>query len=209
MTKTKINIDDQVSEFHGQEDSKIREVLNDVMNQLPPNRIVTKVRLNGQTFASGSDEISVLEQCIAQVDDVEIRTADRAIWSATGLDIALNSIERVQTSLIRAAELFREVDKAKANRLFIQCIEGLEKFVEAIAITRSALNLNFDRINYDGYTLTQAENALNQILKVVVNCQERGDYQTLADKVEYELLTNLCTWKAALIQLRSSQNANA
>ncbi len=204
----KLKIDDNICDVAGEECFKIIDAINQVVTQLPPNRIVTQLNVDGNRFPR-TNEDPALQASIHSSHEIEIKTADKTIWAATGYDIALSSIERVQKSILKSAELFRESDKMNGNRLFVQCIEGLERFVEAMTITKVALSLDFSKIESHGITLAQTESDLNSILKSVFHLQQQQDYQGLADKIEYELLTNLCQWAQALKTLRSQQNANA
>jgi hypothetical protein len=139
----------------------------------------------------------------------QISAVDMEIWAMNGLDIALTRIEQVQRTLVKAAELFREENKGEANRYFIHCVDGLERFFEAILITRTALKLDFYQLVIEGIRLSQIEAEFLAILKAIVGCQERQDYSALADKVEYELITNLYSWAVLLGQLRISLHSNS
>jgi len=138
-------------------------------------------------------------------EESSMRNADLAIWAATGLDIALGCVERVKSSLLRSAELFREEDTARANRFFVQCIEGLQRFMEAINLTRAAMSLDFSKVNTETGTLADTEKSLLFILKGMFKNQENKEYEEIADKIEYELLTNLCSWTNSLRSLRNTQ----
>lgn len=139
----------------------------------------------------------------------QISAVDLETWAMNGLDIALTRIEQVQKTLVRAAELFREENKGEANKYFIHCVDGLERFFEAILITRTALKLDFTQMVIEGIRLSQVEAEFLGILKAIVECQERQDYSGLADKVEYELITNLYSWAVLLGQLRISLHSNS
>jgi hypothetical protein len=139
----------------------------------------------------------------------EAAPIDMELWALNGLDIALTRIEQVQRTLVRAAELFREENKGDANRYFIHCIDGLERFFEAIAATRTALKIDFAQVAIEGIRLSTVEAEFLGILKAIVECQEKHDYIALADKVEYELITNLYSWAVLLGQLRVSLHSNA
>ncbi|MSP18808.1 MAG: hypothetical protein EXR74_04480 [Bdellovibrionales bacterium] len=203
----KLRLDDSICELEPSGNIKIEEAINSAISTIPPTRVITRVNVNGARY-QWTEKNSILQESTKSSHDIEILTADKAIWSATGYDIALSSIERVQRSIIRSAELFRELDNLNGNRLLVQCIEGLERFIEAITITKRAVGLDFSKINVDGITLSQIESNLQQILNSVFNLQEKEDYQELADTIEYELLTNLVTWTQALKQLRTQQNSN-
>ncbi|MCX6102035.1 MAG: hypothetical protein NT000_02070 [Proteobacteria bacterium] len=203
----KLRLDDAICELEPSGNIKIEEAINSAISTIPPTRVITRVNVNGARYQS-TEKNSILQESTKSSHDIEILTADKAIWAATGYDIALSSIERVQRSIIRSAELFREFDNLNGNRLLVQCIEGLERFIEAITITKRAVGLDFSKINVDGMILSQIESNLQQILNSVFNLQEKEDYQELADTIEYELLTNLVNWTQALTQLRTEQNSN-
>jgi hypothetical protein len=129
-----------------------------------------------------------------------VQSVDLRIWASTGLDIALSCLERVQPTLIRTAELFRE-DQKRANAFLFHCIEGLERFMEAMAITKTAIPLDLQKVPTDIGTLAGTEKELVQILKDMLALQEANQYDELADKVEYELITNLHVWMKTLKRL--------
>ncbi len=206
---TRVSVDDQISALSADSSRKVSDVLRDVLDTLPPNRIVTKILIDGKQLIDQSPA-SPLDSKQEVFQELEIKTADREIWAMNGLDIVLNAIERVQKSLIKAAELFREGDrKAEANQHFVRCVDGLERFVEALTITRTALKLDFNNIAIDGLKLSQVETEFTQILKSIVECQEKQDFIAVADKVEYELITNLYSWAVLLGQQRISLHSNA
>ena len=67
---------------------------------------------------------SVMLLVILLVAIAYVLLADRKIWAENGLDIALSCIEKVQRSLVRSSELFREEGRtADANR----CIKSRQR----------------------------------------------------------------------------------
>ncbi|NBX67507.1 MAG: hypothetical protein EBR01_00935 [Proteobacteria bacterium] len=204
----KLKVDDSACSVSLDTMNKIGTAITEAINGIPSNRLVTQLLVDGIRY-NAEKQAEILEKSIDSSHEIEIKTADKAIWAATGYDISLSCIERIQRSIIKTAELFRESDKLNGNRLFIQCIEGLERFIEAITITKAAIGLDFTKELLDGRSLSQTESDLNIILKSVFSFQEQEDYQGLADKIEYELLTNLSEWGRALNQLRARQNSNA
>lgn len=149
------------------------------------------------------------ETPISQTSIKQETLPDLRAWALHGLDIALTRIEQVQRTLVRASELFREENKTEANRYFVHCIDGLERFLEATSSTRSALKLDFSKVAIEGTSLSQIETELLTILQSIVKYQESSDYSGLADKIEYELITNLYSWAVILGQLRISLHSNA
>jgi len=196
----RISVDDKISELGHDHPAQICDALTSVLSTLPENRVVTEITLDGQQFNQSS-----LKVPLETIKELQIRTASKEIWRANGIDIALTQIERVQKSLVCTAELLRCEDREKAYRLFVHCIDGLERFLESIMITRCVLNLNFDQILVDGISLSKIEEDFNNILATILTHQREENFIGIADKVEYELLTNLHSWTKALNQLRYIQ----
>lgn len=205
---TQIRVDNNVTELSkdSNQSSKVGDLIKNVHSTLPNSRMITKVFLDGNQISTNE---KAMEESVENFQELEIQTADKLIWAQTGLDIALSCLERVQSSFIRTAELLREPDKARANRFFAQCIDGLERFLESVTITRFALNLNFDLIKVENHSLSQTEVALSQILKSLLDSQEKSNFEELADKIDYELITNLSSWKSALTEIRLTRESNS
>jgi hypothetical protein len=66
------------------------------------------------------------------------------------------------------------------------------------------MQLDFTKIPTDMGNLSDTEKSLLFILKGMFQNQERKEYEEIADKIEYELLTNLSAWTGALGALRNS-----
>lgn len=130
------------------------------------------------------------------------------LWAEGGIDVALSCIERVQRTLVRAAEWFHENDAANANRLFAQCMEGLERFTETMLATRGALKLGSETLAVEGYTLGRIETQMENILRSILECQEKEDSVGIADRIEYALIPNLSLWGQALRQWKRSRESN-
>lgn len=207
---TRILIDDSVSESSRWDLAEsVEDVVNAVLMDLPPNRIVTSISVDGQPVARQQSS-EALKGRLEKIKDLQIRTADSQMWASNGLDRAISDVERLQKSLLLAAEFFRDDKKTvDANRIFLRCVEGLERFLDTIVLTRLAMKLDFQRISVDGIPLARLEKELTLILSGIVGFQEKQDYEGVADKVEYELLPNFASWTRALTQLRISFQSNA
>ncbi len=132
-----------------------------------------------------------------------------ALFVSRGLDRAITDVERLQKTLLLASELFRDERKVEGHRIFLHCVEGLERFLDTIVLTRLARKLDFSRLEVDGVSLARLEKDFSSILIGIVDCQERQDFEGLADKVEYELLPCFASWSRALSQIQRSANSNA
>lgn len=142
------------------------------------------------------------------ISEVVVTPIDRHIWALNALENAISCVERTQRTLIRSSELFRENKFSEAHGFFFRCLEGLERFLETLMRIRVTLKLDFQQITHDGISLTQHEHNLLLILKNILHLQGQGDYENIAEKLEYELLTNLVGWGHALKQILFSQDHN-
>jgi hypothetical protein len=203
----RVFLDDSVSEV-SQSSEKLGDFLNQVASQLPPNRIITEILLNGIQVPKHRQR-EVFSGTLQKVHELQIRTADATLLAAHGLDTAINNVERLRQTLLRAAELLRESNKSDANRYFFRCIEGLERFLETILVTKNVMRLDFKKVYVDGINLAKIEQEFTTILNDIVSYQEKSEYDAVADRIEYALLTNLHAWARALNQLRLSSLSNA
>lgn len=205
---TRLSIDDQVSEIRPASGEKLGDVLQEVVAQLPPDRVVKGISVDGRELPK-HEELEALGAGIDGIQELGIKTVDRAVWARNGLDIALTSIERIQKSLLRAADLLRDDNVTEGGRYLTHCVEGLERFLETVTVTRVALQLDFAQLRADDRSLAQLEKEFSQILKGIVVAREKQDWQAVADRVEDEMLMNCSFWTKALAQLRKSQSSNA
>lgn len=200
----RISIDDSLAEETRWERAEcVEDVVNAVASNLPPNRIVTSIFVDGQQVPR-QQASQALKGRLEAIRELQIRTADAHTWASHGLDRAVSDIDRLQKSLQAAAELYWEGKVVEGSRIFVRCVEGLERFLETIVLTRLAMNLDFQRLTVDGISLARLESDFALTLRRIVDCQERQDYEGLADKVEFSLLPCFSSWTRALIQIQRS-----
>lgn len=204
---TRVCVDDQVAELNLSEQNELEEVVQSMVSKMAPNRIVREVTLDGK-HVSLHDRRGNLQHTVSEVRELQIRTADRAMWAANGLDIALSQAERLRSGVIRMAEICYEI-KPASERLLGQWIEGLEQFYESIICSQVALGLNFNRIEVEGLSLSRLERELDHTLNVITSCQEKRDFPAIAELLEYTLITNLSLWTRALRQIGLAGQSNA
>lgn len=203
----RVLLDDRISEVSVGTD-KLGDYLNQIAATLPPNRVITEILLNGVQIPKHRQR-EAFTSSLAKVQELQIRTADATLLAAHGLETAISNVIRLRQTLLRAAELLRESNKSDANGYFFRCIEGLERFLETILVTKNVMRLDFKKVFVDGINLSQIENDFTSILNDIVAHQEKAEFDAVADLIEYALLTNLHGWQRALNQLRISTSSNA
>ena len=207
----KISVDNSQTDVCLQPNAKLSDLLDNLSSTLPPNRIITAIQLDGRQISKAAER-QLLNSTLAEIEDISIRTSDKALWAANGVDICLTSVERVRRSLNRASELFRQADRNpkilnEATRYFSHCMEGIERFSESMLITRNVLNINFNFIEVDGVSLDTIERGLLSILEEIDEISDCP--QTLADKIEDELIINLYQWSHGLKKIQRSLHSNS
>lgn len=201
---TRISIDASPKAMELNENQKVGEALAQLLVEIPENRFVSEVEVDGNKIRHYLPETEINKE-LKSVQELKVHTADRAQWAANGFDIALSSLERIQRTLIVSAGLFRDSQMLEGNRLFARCMDGLERFWDAITMTRSALKLDFKEVSIHSWKLSDLESQFLDIVKGFVVLQDGQHYDALADKVEFELIPHLSRWVEAMEMLRSAQ----
>jgi len=204
---TRIVIDDQMSEFDVESGKRLGDFVDTVSSQLPPDRVIKEILLDGR-YLPKSLRNQTLHSVLGEIKELQIRTADREVWAARGLEHATYAIERLQRSLLKAAELCFDRDSKAATRFLGQCLEGLEQFLENILVTRGVRGWNFDAIHADGIPLSQVERHFTKSLESLGKAHMTESFDTAADIIEYELIPSLSSWSNGLQQLRRSALSN-
>lgn len=199
---TRISIDNQPASLSHKHHKNIGEVLRAVLDSLPDNRIVTDILLDGTQLALVEDH-RVLTRETDSIDQLEIKTTDKQIWASTGIDMALSRVERLNHTLIRAAQFYRDQNWIQANELFAHCLDGFKRFVEVILLTKTALKPDFKSVEFENTSLYHTEVSFHELLSSLSRLQKEKQYPEIADKIEYELLPNLAQWQKGLKILRS------
>lgn len=205
---TRVVIDDQMSDFSVEPAKRLEDLVQVLSAQLPPNRIIKEILLDGRYLPKSLRNQS-LAQLLSEIKELQIRTADRANWGAHGLEHATYAIDRLQRSLLKAAELCFDKDPRPATRVLGQCLEGLEQFLENIIVSRGVRALNFDHFQVDGVPLSQIERHFSKSLEGLAKAHLAGSLEAAVDIIEYELIPQLSNWSHGLRQLKLSALSNA
>ncbi|MBI1862127.1 MAG: hypothetical protein HYR96_14530 [Deltaproteobacteria bacterium] len=206
---TRVSIDSQNDSVDVSNAKSVGDALDQALTVIPQTRFVSEIEVDGHRIRHYLSEDEV-HRLIDSVQEVKIYTADRAQWAANGFDVALSSLEQIQRTLIVTAGLFRESQSLEANRLFARCMDGLERFWDAVTMTRTALKLEFKMVQVNtAWTLADLEIQFLDIIKGFVELQNGQFYEALADKVEFELIPHLSRWSEALCRLRTAQSQDS
>ncbi|MCB0416470.1 MAG: hypothetical protein H6617_11465 [Bdellovibrionaceae bacterium] len=194
-----VSIDDKKAEVLPEAPRTLEAFLNGIVSSLPPDRVVTEVFLNGSRLPALS-RLAGFE--FEGMENLQIRTASKRMWAADGVENALQSIQRLQQSFLRATEIYLEADPSEARGCLGRCLDGAEKFLETMCIAQNVLELDFSSLSVGNSSLRQIELELASIIGQLKDPAVLSDVEAVAERVEYELLPNLHAWNAALRQLQ-------
>lgn len=201
----RICVDDRISMMDPGDTLRLGDVVQGVLSELPPNRVISGICLNGSPVPKHRER-AALQRRLREVQDLQIRTADVSLYARHGLDTALDSLEQLARSLVHAAGVFRSGNTAEAVRYFHHCLEGLERFLGIVSITKSVMGLDFQNVVLGDVTLAQVETHYANILLAMEENQKLQDYEMVADRIEFGLLPNLGLWRKGLGRLNESQD---
>src|SRR5947209_5837846 len=103
----RVSVDDQTSEMPMEPGVKLGDFVQGVLSALPENRIITGITVDGQNlqrYAADTNGTGAVAFPEGEAREVQIRTADKRVWAVNGIDMALGTVERIQKSLLKAAE---------------------------------------------------------------------------------------------------------
>jgi hypothetical protein len=115
-----------------------------------------------------------------------------------------NFLAELNLFLLSNAGLFRRGQEFQAKESFVQSVEGLEFFVAFIDQMASISRLDLAVTTYEGKSIREAFNDLNQIFMEIIAAQEKSDWVLLADLVEYELAPQLQRWDGIIAMFGSA-----
>lgn len=101
----------------------------------------------------------------------------------------------------QTALLFRSGNDLKAQESYISFVNSLETFTTFFGCISTALNLDYDKVQYQGHSLTEIVGSLNNIFNDMATAQESFDWVMLADLIEYEIVPNLNLWQGVFTSL--------
>ena len=196
-------LDGQPSSFDAHTQLTVAEFLREVVSGLPQHRIVSDVVLDGRrsrTYSSQSHLEAALQKKLSEYVRIECRTVDCHVWAENGLDRCWHAAEPIAQSFLRVAQWLREDSgQNQARHLYVQCLEGLDRFLESIDMTKSA----WEYLEQESPSVTllhRVEEELDSVLRSLIRAQQEKDPTVLADCIEYTVLPSLSQWKSMLRQ---------
>ena len=188
----KVNIDQKEVNI---DDSSLRtfgELMDKISEKFLNNKIITKVRLNKESFTL--EELKYYPLKEDGIKFLEIETDYLNNMKEKGLFLLKEYISKLIPQMEESSELLRIEDELEANQHFAICIEDLRLLINLIESTGSVLHIDFNEITFSNLPKNRMERFSSHIKEIVIS-QENNDWIMLADLIEYELIPMLKEWE--------------
>jgi len=184
--------------FNGE---NLEEILVELQEwDMPANRLIGEVRVNGQTYTEDLPHASV------EVARSDIQTLE--LVTRTAEEIAMHFIhhgkllvESLLGALPKITEMFRLGDEAEASEHYLRFLESLHLLVQMLDQVGKVMGLRFDSPIGRLESVNELLKKLSETLTQMLDIQEQTDWIYLADMLEYELSADLETLKVMLPRL--------
>ena len=173
----------------------LQDILSDLINNhLGGLRTLREVKVNGAPYeqAAMGQPTSVFRTQISRLDVETQDIREVALHFMSNADIYLRTIA---ASSERVAEMFRVSDEREANEHYLRTLDSLQLFMQVLATSRDAFNLNFNRLLADGSWPEMHLERLLSLIKEMLAAQEEEDWILLADLLQYDLVDALRRWQ--------------
>ncbi|MCX8042922.1 MAG: hypothetical protein N3B18_02210 [Desulfobacterota bacterium] len=161
---------------------------------LPKDHLIGSVNINGRPYTElypgQSREIP-----LSKIHDIQVTTVSLQQFAEAAVKDAPNFIARMCEHCHDTADSFRMYDETDAHQKFADLLEALRALIHFINNVRSALGWNFQKMQYQGESVSMRWAKYMEVIDELKNIQEEGDLILLADIIEYEIIPLLEDWK--------------
>ncbi|MBI3558051.1 MAG: hypothetical protein HY074_17445 [Deltaproteobacteria bacterium] len=157
-------------------------------------KVISSIRVNGQEI-SESDEKQFNGMQLEQMGEIDVETANPADLAYQTLNTLEQYIDRLVTSIGRAAVHYRGKNLISADAYFAKSIDGLDLFVQTIGGVKLALRVGLNT------HVALAEAELISVMNDLLDAKRQNNYLYMAELLEKELIENLSEWKDKIFPL--------
>ena len=196
--KVSINrVAQEESDFEGETVSAIL----DAMVQQTPDSYIRRIWLDDQEFPS--DDREALQKKPSDIDSLEVELANLKDLVATNLANALDYLKKLIPGCEQAADLFRAGNEQKANKYYLQILDGIEWFSQVVSVIMSPDEGETELPDTDNESLEVRQKKLTDLMSQMLEANENQDWVLLADILEYEMVPFYKDWEKILSKLEN------
>ena len=169
---------------------------------IPRGMVVSQVKVGGERIDKFTLDDGSLIPCDPE-QEVEISTLSTSELVAGSMKGFEDYLGRLVPGLKGIAKMLRGGDIESGMKLYRDVIDGLKVLSELLSAMRRSLEVDESALTACGKNLEELLGELQETLQELVEAQSQGDYERIADAVEFELGSRLKLWQEALPELRS------
>lgn len=191
----KLTIDSSTSEIPKSNFATFRNFFDTLSKGIKDEkRVISTISINEELMVDGK-HLELLDNSISTIDSVNIVTVERLKLIEDNIEGIDDHIDKLSDNISICAEKFRQGDEVEANNYFAAVIEGIRWFNYSIDLMVSFLQIDPEKIVYEGKHLKDYINEITPIVVSLGDSQESNDWIMLADQLEYELFPQIKKWK--------------
>lgn len=165
--------------------------------------VVTAVRFDG-VEQPAFRQVETLQYPLADLAAVEAQTASPTALLLSTIEEACQASTRLAGAAERIGAGFRGFDISTANDDLVEFAQGLGTMVTLANVLAQAIGVDLQAVACDGMTGAEMIGELSTHAGTLVGAQEIGDWITVADVVEYDLVPALGRWPDLFAELRTA-----
>jgi hypothetical protein len=186
----------------------INEILKHVEGtHLLPNAVVRQIRVDGLPLISVPEEKSDLLYGIEKRDRVEIFTGTIAEIARDSIADALEYLNRVEAAIPSLGVSFQGTPGPEAFEKLKQLYEGLYWLNILLDKLKVNFHISLENVLIQGTAASTHNQKLISVLKQLIESQEQGDFNLIADLLEYEILPFVPIWREMFTNVSEKVNA--
>ena len=178
------------------------KTLGDLLQELKNSHFgdkefITTISINGD-MVDEEKRSGFENRPIDEITSLEINTDHPLNVSLRVLGNMVEFLRHLVVLINQSADKFRLDDETEANKYFINCVEGLQTFVDVLDKVRSLNDLDLSQIKHGSTSAAEKQDELLKVFNSLQVTQTNRDWIAVADLLEYELAPLVSDWKDLL-----------
>jgi hypothetical protein len=165
------------------------------------SQVISTIRVNGREL-SEAEETQLKLTPVADIEDIEIETANPLELATRTLDTLDQYADRLIASVERAALHYEGKNFISGDTYFVKAIDGLDLFVQTIGGIKLALRIGLNP------KVALAEASLVSIMNDLLEAKRNNNYIFMAELLKKDLVENLTEWRTTVFPMLKNWRAN-
>lgn len=163
--------------------------------------IVVELQVDGKAITDFTQPDGTLI-AYAPEQRVEIATSKTSEIAGSLLGRFENYITKLLPGIEEVVRLYRSGENEEANRLYAIIIEGITTMIDLVKVTRNVLRVEEDALSPGEKSIEDYLSDMRDTVDELLAAQTDGDYERMADAMEFELLDNMKSWGEVIGHLK-------